>query len=157
MSESNLDALQRALKLQKIQQAAQKVLKGRELFDFHGIKERHDQERDATEMLYRNEYKLRVDVAYRMLLKKAGSKVATLKPRFFGQDNLNPRALMRNAQRLVRFEHDRAMARLDARELKESNSFMEKSSQRTRYAETFKSAARPRPAQTHNPTHTPSE
>lgn len=153
MSESYRDAMQRELDLRKVRQAGLKLLKGRELYDFLGIKEKHDQERDAAEMLYRNEYKLRVDVAYQMLLKRATSKAPELKPRFVGHDRLNPSKLIHNAQKLVRFEHNRTMARLDARELKESTSFMEKCTQRTRYVEAFKSASRQ--TRKHTPTQSP--
>lgn len=137
MNESNLDAIQRELALRKVRREGAGLLKGRELHDFLSIREKHNQERSDTERVYRAEYKMRVDVGYQMLLKKAGSLKPVHKPRFFGTDQFNTRRLQQHAERLVRFEHERTMARLDESELKDSRIFLEKCSQRRSYAESF--------------------
>lgn len=144
MSESNSDAMQRELKLRKVRQSGKELLKGQELYDFLGIKERHDQERDAVKTLYRAEYKLRVSVAYKMLLDRATAKAPELKPRFVGRDKLNPKALQRKAEFFVRSEHVNDTARIDQNELKESASFMDRSTQRRAYADSFNASAKQR-------------
>lgn len=145
MTESNLDALQRELKLRELRRKGADLLKGRERYDFLAIKEKRDRDRADTERVYRAEYRMRTDIAYQMLMKKAGSLTPDLKPRFFAIDRFNTSALQRQAQRLVRFEHERTMKGLDESEFKESRAFLEKCSQRERYLETFKqSADRPR-------------
>ncbi len=141
MKESNLDAIQRELELRKLRRSGAETLKDRALHDFLSIREKYDHQRDDTERLYRAEYKMRADVAYQMLLRKAGSAKPELKPRFFGIDQFNSRKLTQNAQRLVRFQHEQTMARLDKNELKESRAFIEKCAQRENYADAFKKSS----------------
>ena len=141
MTESNLEAIQRELKLRELRRTGQKLLKGQERYDFIGIREKHDRARDETEELYRKEYRMRTDVAYQMLLRKAGALKPALKPRRFGIDRFNTNRLLNAAQQLVRFEHDRTMKRLDEREIADSTAFLEKCSQRKDYLEAFKQSA----------------
>lgn len=141
MDESNLDAIQRELELRKLRREGEKLLKGRERYDFMAIKEKHDHERSETERLYRDEYKMRLNVAYEMCLRKAGSPKPQIKPPIVGggADRFNKNALMRKAEFAVRLAHEKTLARIDQSELKQSRSFLEKSSQRKRFAEQFKS------------------
>lgn len=141
MSENNLDAIQRELELRKVRRDGAQLLKGRELYDFQTIREKHDHQRTETERLYQAEYKIRTDVAYQMLLRKTGSPKPVLKPRFFGADQFSTRKLNQNAQRLVRFQHEQTMARLDKSELTECSSFLDKCSERKRYVEQFKASS----------------
>jgi len=141
MTGSNLDALQRDLELRKIRREGAALLKGQERYDFMSIQDKYDHARTETEALYRREYKIRVDVAYQMLMRKAAAHKPELKPPGFGVDRFNKGTLTRDAQRLVRMEHARTMARLDESELRESRKFMEKSSQRQAFAHAFKSSA----------------
>lgn len=141
MTESNLEAVQRELKLRELRRTGQKLLNGRERYDFIGIKEKYDRARDDTEELYRKEYKIRVDVALRVLMRKAASKAPEYKPPFFGTDRFNKQKLQLQAQRIVRHEHVKAMARLDDREIAESAAFLEKCTQRKAYLDAFKQSA----------------
>lgn len=142
MSESNLDAFQRELALRKVRSKGRELLNGQERYDFHGIQDKYDRQREETEFLYRSEYALRVDVAYQMLMRQAGSKKPELKPRSIGADKFSPNKLKLEAQKLVRFEHERTMARIDQNELKESRAFLEKSSQRRAYIDAFTEKAK---------------
>lgn len=144
MSEKITDFVDRARKLLNVRQQGKELLKGQELYDFLGIQERHDQDRDQERILYNAEYKKRVSVVYKMLLDRAGAKVRELKPRFVGRDRLNPKALQHKAEFFVRSEHVRTMSGLDASELKESNAFMDRSTQRRAYADSFNTSARQR-------------
>lgn len=157
MSENNLDALQRELKLRKVRQDGKRLLKGHELHDFLGIQEKQDRTRDETEKLYRDEYKIRVDVAYKMLLRKSGAKTREFSPPGFGLDRFNTRKLTRDAQMLVRFEHQRTMTRLDESELKQSTAFLEKCSQRKSYVEAFKQTSERRQSERRSPSPTISD
>lgn len=141
MDESNLDAIQRELELRKLRREGEKLLKGRERYDFMAIKEKHDHERSETERLYRDEYKMRLNVAYKMCLRQAGSPKPAPKPPVLGDraDRFNKTALMRKAEFAVRLAHENSLVRIDESELKQSHSFLEKSSQRKRFAEQFKS------------------
>ncbi len=148
------DAMQREINLRKVRKAGQELLQGRELYDFLSIKDGHDKARDTAEMLYSAEYKLRVNVVYKMLLKQATAKARAHKPRYIGSDRLDPNKLTRQAQMIVRFDHEQTKARIDERELSQSKSFMEKCTQRRAFVDSFKSAARP--ARKHTPIQSPS-
>ncbi|MEO0384158.1 MAG: hypothetical protein AAF234_11470 [Pseudomonadota bacterium] len=144
MSEKIADFVELARKLHNVHRQGKELLKGQELYDFLGIQERHDQDREQERILYNAEYKKRVSVVYTMLLDRATAQGPKLKPRYIGHDQLNPKTLMRKAEFFVRSEHVRTMSRLDASELKESNAFMEKSTQRRAYADSFNTSAKQR-------------
>ncbi len=157
MTTDNLDQVNAALKLNNIRRAGVAVFKGQEregqkhksqeLKDFENISEKFDKRRTDTERLYRAEYTTRVEIARRALIDKAGSKVRDFKPSFGMIDRFNSRDLTRQAQLNVRSDHQRSMDRLDSQELKESETFLEKSSQRKKYIKDFKHSSERRRTQ----------
>ena len=147
MSTDNLNNINLALQLKQIRRDGRALLKGHEKSDFGTIGEKFDHQRSNSEQLYAHEYKTRVQIAYRDLLNKAGAKTVELKPRFFGIDRFNKHDLGRQAQLNVRLDHQQSLARLDRQELKESKSFLEKSSQRKKYLESFKQSTERRRTQ----------
>lgn len=148
MSSDNLEEINAILELKQMHRFGSNLLKGREQRDFLNIREKYDVRRDQAEQLYRSEYKVRVDIAYRDLLEKAGAKQPDLKPRFYGLDRFNSRDLSRQAQMNVRLDHQQLLDRLDAREMKESRAFLQKCSRAKTYLEEFKQSAERRRSQT---------
>jgi len=147
MTTDNLKKINLALKLKQVRRDGRALLKGQEKKDFIGIKEKFDGRRTTAEQLYAHEYKTRVQIAHRDLMNRAGAKTTELKPRFFGIDRFNKHDLGRQAQLNVRLDHQQSMDRLDAQELRESKSFLEKSSRRKTYLEEFKNSAERRRTQ----------
>ena len=147
MATDNLEKINRVLQLKQMRRDGRTLLKGQEKKDFIRIKEKFDKQHTTAEQLYAHEYKTRVEIAYRRLLNQAGSKTLELKPRFVGIDRFNKHDLGRQAQLNVRLDHQQSMDRLDSQELKESTSFLEKSSQRKKYIETFKQSTERRRTQ----------
>ena len=148
MTTDNLKMINSVLQLKQLHRKGAAMLKGQEQKDFIKIQEKYDHQRVRTEHLYTHEYKTRVQIAHRDLINKAGAKKRDLKPSFFGIDRFNKHDLNRQAQLNVRHDHQQTMDRLDGQELRESKSFLEKSSQRKTYLEDFKRSTDRRRAQT---------
>ncbi len=147
MTTDNLKKINLALQLKQLRRNGRALLKGQEKKDFIRIKDKHDRQRTTSEQLYAHEYKTRVQIAYRRLLNRAGAKTPELKPRTFGIDRFNKHDLGRQAQLNVRLDHQQSMDRLDGQEMKDSRSFLEKSSQRKKYFESFKQTTERRKTQ----------
>ncbi len=147
MTTDNLKKINDVLELKQMRRLGSELLKGQEQKDFLNIREKYDVRRDQAEQLYRSEYKVRVQIAYRDLLEKAGAKQPELKPRFYGTDRFNTRDLTRQAQTNVRLDHQQLLDRLDAREMKESKGFLMKCSQAKSYLKEFKQSAERRRTQ----------
>ena len=147
MATENLKKINLPLQLKQVRREGRALLEGQEKTDFGRINEKFDYQRVRTEQLYRHEYKTRVEIAHRVLMNRAGAKTPELKPRFFGIDRFNKFDLNRQAQLNVRFDHQQSMDRLDSQELKESKTFLEKSSQRKKYLADHKQATERRRTQ----------
>ncbi len=148
MTTDNLKKINSILELREMRRVGAEMLNGQEKKDFLKIQEKFDNRRGSTEQLYNHEYTTRVGIATRKLQDQAGAKRRDFKPSFFGIDRFNKSDLNRQAQTNVRFDHQQSMDRLDAGEMKESKSFLSKSSQRKTYVETFKKSAERRRTQT---------
>ena len=147
MTTDNLKKINLALQLKQVRREGRDLLKGQEKKDFIRIKEEFDESRTKAEQLYVDEYKIRVQIAYRDLMNRAGAKTTELKPRFFGIDRFNKHDLNRQAQLNVRLDHQQSMDRLGSQELKKSTSALQKSSQRKKYIEIHKRSAERRRTQ----------
>ena len=152
MITDNLKKINLVLQLKQLRREGAAMLKGKEQKDFIKIQEKHDHQRAITERLYNHEYTTRVGIATRKLQDEAGAKKRDFKPSFFGIDCFNKSDLSRQAQLNVRFDHQQTMDRLGGQELKESKSFLEKSSQRKTYLEDFKRSTERRRTQTRRQT-----
>lgn len=131
------DAMKVAFKLDAVRRQGKELLEGRELYDFQSIREQHDQQRTDEDQLYRKEYTMRTNVAYQMLLRRAGSVQPALKPRFMGTNRFNTKQLQAKAHEVVHANHLKTMARIDRSELSQSTSFLERCSARKAYLNSF--------------------
>lgn len=147
MTTDNLKQMNLAVQLKQVRRNGRALLKGQEKKDFIRIKEKYDEPRTTAERLYADEYEIRVQISHRDLMNRAGAKTKELKPRFFGIDRFNKHDLNRQAQLNVRLDHQQSMDRLDGQELKEGRAFLEKSSQRKEYLESFKKSTERRRTQ----------
>ncbi len=153
MTTDNLKKINSVLELGQLRRAGSEMLKGQEKKVFQGIQESHDKLRTDAEQLYRHEYKTRVNIATRKLQNEAGAKKLDLKPSFFGIDRFNKSDLNRQAQINVRLDPQQTMDRLDAQEMKKSQSFLSKCSQRKIFLEIYKKSAERRRTQTRRQGH----
>lgn len=148
MVTENIDKLSTVFKLRSIRRVGAEMLKGSEKEAFKTIHTGFEKERLKADQFYRAEYKTRVEVERRRLIDEAGSHKKEFKPSYGMFDRFNNNDLKRQSQLNVRSDHIRTMDRLDKQELKESEGFLQKSSQRKKYLSDFKQTSERRRAET---------
>lgn len=83
--------------------------------------------RSRETKLYLDRYDTRVEVARRRLIDEAAKKSFDFKPRWGGDDRFDAEATLRQAQRQVRHEHERRIARIDDYERQRLKAIVEQS------------------------------
>jgi hypothetical protein len=83
------------------------------------VRERCDRARGREELQYKAHYQTRVETARRQIVKEAGRKKRNLDHPWFPNDRFSIEDTLRQAQRIVRAQHDARIARIDAFELRE--------------------------------------
>lgn len=94
------------------------------------IQKKYDKEVRVQEKKYALEKDTRVAKRLKVLIDKAGDRSRHLAPRFFGTDKFNEEVLTRRALRDVEFDHQRRIASIRQREVKELGEFLKTVQQR---------------------------
>jgi len=94
------------------------------------ITKRYSHETSKQTILYRSDYKTRIEKALQARIDKAGAKERTFKHRLFGSDNFDKSALTRQAHRDVQHDHNRRMSQLASSETQELNVLVSTAEQR---------------------------
>ncbi len=109
---------------------AAKTFSGDEWKEFQQIRKNTADTKQFEQRAYEFEYKTRVGIARTRLINKAGEKNKDFKHRWFGTDGFDKAAIDRQAQKVVRGEHQKLMTHIDGQEVKEIESLVDRSSHR---------------------------
>ena len=80
---------------------------------------RHDKAIASATRDYRAEYATRVEMITKRLINKAAQKDKSFTHRFFGRDRFDKSAILRQAHREVRFDHNQTISRIERSETNE--------------------------------------
>ncbi len=119
MRSSTDDDIKRSFDLISLRREAAKMLTGREWSEFQKIKKAYEDKRRFEQRAYELEYDTRVEVVRERLINQAGEKNLDFKHRWFSHDRFDKSAINRQAHRWVQDQHQRRLAHLEAREIKD--------------------------------------
>jgi len=109
---------------------AAKTFSGDEWKEFQQIRKNRADTKQFEQRAFEQEYKTRVGIARKRLINKAGEKNKDFKHRWFGADGFDKAAIDRQAQKIVRGEHQKLMMHIDSQEVKEIESLVDRSAHR---------------------------
>lgn len=129
----------RTFNLLGLKRLAARNLNNEDWHDYRQITDKYADLRRFEKRNYETEYKTRVEVARKRLINKAGEKNRDLKHRWFGRDQFDKSAILRQAQRDVRANQDRLMAGIDDMEARDLRQLLDRAGERSQ------SQVKPRP------------
>ena len=122
--------IRQTFKLASLRHEAAKNLRGEDQVAYSKVVMAYAEQRKAKIQSYQSEYRTRVEVERKRLIDKAGEKNKTFQHRWFGSDKFDKAAITRQAQRNVRQDHERTLARLDQQETQIVDGILERAGHR---------------------------
>jgi hypothetical protein len=122
--------IRQTFKLASLRHEAAKNLRGEDQVAYSKVVMAYAEQRKAEIQSYQSEYRTRVEVERKRLIDKAGEKNKTFQHRWFGSDKFDKAAITRQAQRNVRQDHERTLARLDQQETEVVDGILERAGHR---------------------------
>lgn len=115
MAESLIHEIRETFRKASLQAEAARGLKGDDWKAYRTIYAQSGERQGAAEQAYRDTYDLRVEAARRWLIDQAGDrKGPSLLLRWFSRDGFDRAEIERQAHRMVRDDHQRTLARIEA-------------------------------------------
>ena len=124
------DQIRQTFKLASLRHEAAKNLRGEDQVAYSKVVMAYAEQRKSETQAYQNEYRTRVEVERKRLIDKAGEKNKGFQHRWFGSDKFDKAAITRQAQRNVRHDHERTLARLDQQETEIVDGILERAAHR---------------------------
>lgn len=113
-------------------------LSGTDWERFQSVRNRYAEAREEEVRSFNEHYRDRVDLALRKLIDEAGAPNRKLVHRWFGHDRFDAERLEKRAERLVREEHYKVMAKFEAAEIAEMSMLLDQVNEDRTPAKTMK-------------------
>lgn len=124
------DQIRQTFRLANLRHEAAKSLRGEDQIAYTKVVTAYAEQRKAEIQAYQSEYQTRVEAERKRLIDKAGEKNKSYQHRGMGADKFDGDAITRQAERNVRQDHERMLARLDQQETEIVDGILERAGHR---------------------------
>ena len=129
--------LKRTYGIAALEREAKQHLKASEWKQYQGIRKKYDGLRKFEERSFQMEYKTRLRVEQKRVINQRGSKHLDYKHRWFGSDQFDKSATLKQADTNIRSKHDKLIAHLTNKEMGELETLLERAGHRQKAKEKF--------------------
>lgn len=129
--------LKRTYGIAALEREAKQHLKASEWKEYQGIRERYDGLRNVEERSFQLEYETRLRVEQRRVINQRGAKQLDHKHRWFGSDQFDKSATLKQADTNIRSKHHELIVHLTDKETGEIEALLEGAGHRQKASKKF--------------------